>query len=213
MMNAYFACLNGFFAIIAGINNDTANFYENNQTFTMEPEALQNSLWEDPCYSTQSNDSFKTKAWWNNQTKVERKDVIVVHRGWLVALCFASIVLIVASLVAPVIHHFLTAGVDLAMNISSLATRNNPHLLLPRTGTFLDASDRARLLRNERVRFGDVSGEMEVGSLVIGSVDGDEKESVARARKGRLYEWVYHSGALLFFFFFWYLLMSVDQRT
>jgi hypothetical protein len=188
MMNTYFACLNGLFAITAGINNATAYFYDNNQTFTVEPEALQNSLWEDLYYSTQSNDRFKTKAWSNNGTKVERKDVIVAHRGWVVALCFASIVLIVASLVAPVIHHFLTAGVDLAMNISSLATRNNPHLLLPRTGTFLDASDRARLLRNERVRFGDVSGEMEVGSLVIGSVDGDEKESVARARKGRLYE-------------------------
>jgi hypothetical protein len=86
--------------------------------------------------------------------------VIVAHRRWVVALAFASIVLIVASLVTPVIRHSLTTGVDLAMNIPSLATRNDLHMPLPSTGTFLNVSDRVRLLCNQRVRFGDVNGEI-----------------------------------------------------
>jgi hypothetical protein len=187
MLNAYFTCLNGFFAITAGISNDTAYFHDNNHTFTMERGPWK-TLWADLYYSTRANDTFKTKAWSAEGTKVERKDVIVAHRGWVVALCFASIVLIVASLVAPAIHHFLTAGVDLAMNISSLAARNNPHMPLPNTGTFLDASDRARLLRNQKVRFGDVNGEKEVGSLAIASFHDIEGARVRSVRKGRLYD-------------------------
>jgi hypothetical protein len=30
MLNAYFASLNGFFAITAGVNNETAYFWDNN---------------------------------------------------------------------------------------------------------------------------------------------------------------------------------------
>ncbi|KAF2123505.1 hypothetical protein P153DRAFT_303747, partial [Dothidotthia symphoricarpi CBS 119687] len=66
----------------------------------------------------------------------------------VVALCLALIVLIVVSLVVLFVCRYLTTGVDLAMNILSLATRNNPYMLLPQTETYLDASDRARLLRN-----------------------------------------------------------------
>jgi hypothetical protein len=186
MLNAYFACLNGFFAITAGINNETAYFGDNNHTFTLQPETPGNSLWETQYHSTAVDGNlFKTKAWSNEATKTERKEVIVAHRGWVVALCFASILLIVSSLVAPFVHHFLTIGVDVAMNISSLATRSNPHMALPNTGTYLDASDRARLLRNHQIRFGDVEGAADVGTLVMGSLDG---ASIARVRKGRLYE-------------------------
>ena len=76
----------------------------------------------------------------------------------------------------------------MAMNISSLATRNNPHMSLPQTGTYLDASNRARLLYNYEVRLGDADSMADVGSLVIGSLDRDEVQDVARVRKRRLYE-------------------------
>jgi hypothetical protein len=152
----------------------------------MQPETPGNSLWETQYHSTAVDDNlFKTKAWSAEATKTERKEVIVAHRGWVVALCFASILLIVLSLVAPFAHHFLTIGVDVAMNISSLATRSNPHTSLPHSGTYLDASDRARLLRNHQIRFGDVEGAADVGALVMGSFNG---AIIARVRKGRLYE-------------------------
>ncbi|KAI0570113.1 hypothetical protein Alg130_11351 [Pyrenophora tritici-repentis] len=188
MLNAYLACLNGFFAVSAGVNNDTAYFWDNNQTFTKQPEMLQNRYLQDPFDSTVSNATFKTKAWSSEVTKTERKDVIVAHRAWVVALCFASIVLILASLVAPVVHYCLTVGVDIAMNISSLATRDNPYMDLPQTGTHLDASDRARLLRDHKVRFGEAEGAAGVSSLVMGSVGGAEGPGITRVRKGRLYE-------------------------
>jgi hypothetical protein len=188
ILNSYFACLNGFFAITAGINNETAYFWDNNQTFTIQPETQGRGLWETRYTSTMYNDTFKTKVWSSNGIKTERKEVIVAHRGWVLALCFASIALIVSSLASPIIYYFLTVGVDVAINISSLATRNNLHISLPDTGTYLDASDRARLLRDYKVRFGDAKGEASVGSLAIGSFGNAERLGVARVRKGRLYE-------------------------
>jgi hypothetical protein len=189
MLNAYFSCLNGFFAVSAGINNGTAYFWDNNQTFAMKQKVLRGDGSEDDPYnSTMPNYPFETKAWSSDVTKTERKDVIIAHRAWVVALCFASIVLIVASLVAPFVHHCLMVGVDISMNISSLATRDNPYMDLPQTGTYLDASDRARLLRDHKVRFGEVEGAAAVGSLVMGSVGGADGSEITRVRKGRLYE-------------------------
>jgi hypothetical protein len=49
------------------------------------------------------------------------------------------------------------------MNISSLATRNNPYIPLPEGGTDLGASTRARLLKGLRVRFGDIKAGSKVG--------------------------------------------------
>jgi hypothetical protein len=188
MLNAYFACLNGFFAVSAGINNDTAYFWDNNQTFTKKQEVLLNGYLYNPYDLPAENTTFKTKTWSSDVSKIERKDVIVAHRAWVVALCVASIVLIVASLMAPFVHHFLTVGVDIAMNISSLATRDNPYMDLPQTGTYLDASDRARLLRDHKVRFGEAEGPAGVGSLVMGSVGGADSIGITRVRKGRLYD-------------------------
>jgi len=190
MLNTYFASLNGFFAITAGITNDTAYSWDNNQTFKLPPNvnASWQALYDSTLSNNLSNNIFTTRTWTSEVTKTERKEVIVAHRGWVVALCLASIVLIVASLVAPFVRHFLATGMDVAMNISSLATRNNAHMSLPQTGTYLDASDRARLLFNHRVRFGDADSAADVGSLVIGSCDRVGDAGVARVRKRRLYE-------------------------
>ncbi|KAL5120895.1 hypothetical protein ACEQ8H_001082 [Pleosporales sp. CAS-2024a] len=191
MLNAYFACLNGFFAISAGINNETTYFWDNDQTFTKKQAVPRgDDSMEDAFDSTASNATFKTKAWSSPVTKTERKQVMVAHRPWVVALCLASFVLIVASLVAPVVRCFLTVGVDIAINVSSLATRDNPYMDLPLTGTYLDASDRARLLRDHKVRFGEAEGPAAgVGSLVMGSVGGAaDGACITRVRKGRLYE-------------------------
>jgi hypothetical protein len=188
VLNAYFACLNGFSAITAGVNNETTYFQNSTQTFTVERDTGGGGLWSQQYLSISDADMFKTRAWTSEGNKTERVEVIVAHRGWVVALCIASTVLIFSSLVAPFTHHFLTVGVDVAMNISSLATRDNLHMALPQNGTFLDASDRARLLRDHRVRFGDAEGAAEVGTLVMGSIGAVECESIARVRKGKLYE-------------------------
>jgi hypothetical protein len=65
MLNAYFACLNGFFAVLAGINNETAYFWDNNQTFAMKQKVLRgDGSMDDPYDITQSNEvTFKTRTW------------------------------------------------------------------------------------------------------------------------------------------------------
>jgi uncharacterized sodium:solute symporter family permease YidK len=78
-------------------------------------------------------------------------------------LCIASIVLILGSLVSPIVHLFLIGDPEVMMNISSLATRNNPYIPLPEGGTDLGASTRARLLKGLRVRFGDIEAGSKVG--------------------------------------------------
>jgi hypothetical protein len=52
----------------------------------------------------------------------------------------------------------------------------------------LDASDRARLLRDHKVHFGEVEGAAGGGSLVMGSVGSVDGPDIARVRKERLYE-------------------------
>jgi hypothetical protein len=114
-------------------------------------------------------------------------EVIVAHDIWVAILSIISVVLMAASLISPLVHHFLGKGPDVAMNISSLAVRNNSHIPVPATGTFLNASDRAKHLRDVRVRFGDVASQAKVGSLGIGML-GDGGLDVGRIRKNRLYE-------------------------
>lgn len=94
-----------------------------------------------------------------SSTKVTKKSVAPVihaHDGWIAALCIASGVMVVAILIPTFFRHFLRRAPDIMMNISSLGTRHNPYFPLPEKESFLDAADRARLLRDCSVRFGDI---------------------------------------------------------
>lgn len=59
---------------------------------------------------------------------------------------------------------------------------------LPASGTYLDAPDRCRLLRDVKIRFGDIDSKPGIGSLVIGSMDAAGTSYMARVRNDRLYE-------------------------
>jgi hypothetical protein len=86
ILNPYFACLSGFFAVTASINNGIAYYWDNNQTFVTQHEVARDSLREDSHWSTQTNAKFKARTWSSDVTKTERKDVIVAHWGWVLAL-------------------------------------------------------------------------------------------------------------------------------
>ena len=73
------------------------------------------------------------------------------------------------------------------LNISSLAMRDNPYIALPANGTFMAASDRARMLKSFKVRFGDVEETSDVGRLAIGSLEPLGVYSVASVSNRRLY--------------------------
>ena len=129
----------------------------------------------------------RSKVWSTTGVKYERVEVIIADKRWAITLSIASLVLIVFSLVPPLVRHFLTAGPDIAMNFSSLATRNNTYVAIPAGGSFLPAADRFRLLKDLRLRFADAEGKSDVGNLVI-AAQGVEKAEYSRVRKGRLYE-------------------------
>ncbi|KAI4653443.1 hypothetical protein J4E93_001209 [Alternaria ventricosa] len=123
------------------------------------------------------------RAWPSTGTRRSNVEIFHAHFGWVIALIVSSTVLIVASLVPFYLRTFLPHGPDVLMNFSSLAARDNPYVTLPGTGTYLDAADRSRLLKDVRIQFGDVEEGGEIGRLAIGRLDGD----VAPLRKGRKY--------------------------
>jgi hypothetical protein len=120
-------------------------------------------------------------------TKTTGFEVIVCHQGWTVALSIASFVLIIACVLHLIIRLLLNRTPDLMLNISSLATRDNPYVDIDDGGTALDASKRARLLQNLKVRFGDVQAEDDIGRLAIASLGTAKAHHVGKVRKRRLY--------------------------
>lgn len=73
------------------------------------------------------------------------------------------------------------------LNIFSLATRGSPFVALPLSGSYMDDSDRARLVKSCRVRFGDVEPEAEAGRLAIGTLDLLGVPGVVPVQMKRLY--------------------------
>ena len=122
-------------------------------------------------------------TWLSTGTKRSNVAVFQAHYRWVVALIVSSAVLITASLIPFYVRTWLSHSPDVLMNVSRLAVRDNRYVALPATGTYLDASDRSRYLRDLRVRFGDVGGEGGLGRLAIGRVNGD----VGLLRRGRKY--------------------------
>jgi hypothetical protein len=171
LINAYWTILNGPYAINGGLKDDTA-YLDPNITFLGEPGLT---------------DELIARTWRTQGSKSTQTTVIRAHKEWVAALSISSIALILAGLIPPLLRYFIK-GPDILMNISSLSTRNNPYIPLPTHATYMDAADRSRLLRELKVRFGDVGDDMEIGSLAIGSHDVSVMPVIGRIRKGRLYD-------------------------
>jgi hypothetical protein len=175
LINAFWFCMNAQFAITGGLSIKSSNLNNTKVSFARED-------FPDP------SGGKAAIAWPAVGTKSTKTSVIVAHKGWGPALAVASTALILSSLIPPILRWTLTKAPDLMMNISSLATRNKLYIPLPANGTFMDASDRSRLLKDLKVRFGDVDGRADAGRLAIRSLDGPEASNIARIRKGCVYE-------------------------
>jgi hypothetical protein len=157
LMNGYWSCLQGYTTIAAGVPIGT------------------DTLIQDVYVTSASNGTYSTS-----------EAVIQAHYAWVVTLAVASMAMIIASLVSPLARYFQKSP-DLMLNISSLATRDSPFMALPPSGSFLGASDRARLVKDIRVRFGDVKADADVGRLAIGTLDLPGVPGVMPVRRKRLY--------------------------
>ena len=193
LLNSYFTGMNSLYAITGGINDDTAYHWDNQTSFipevsTNDWRVVEYSNTDYPGIYNWTGNSKKARVWPAEGTESTITEILVANEPWVITLAMASIVLIAASLVSPVIYCFFIKGPEVMMNILSLATRNNVYIPLPDGGTFLEASDRARLFRGIKVRYGDVEGEANVGHLVNGVPSGTDGRAIGRIRKGRLYE-------------------------
>ncbi|KAI4606939.1 hypothetical protein J4E83_009850 [Alternaria metachromatica] len=203
MLNAYWATMNGKSVFTGAFNEHTTwldqsiawKYQDGSQLISstgpniytcpigrtsnctlQSPGAGQISTWNYDHYS-------QARTWATTGTKRSNVEVFHAHYQWVVALIISSTILIMASVVPLYVRTRLSCGPDILMNFSSLATRDNPYVALPATGTHLDAADRSRFMRHVRIRFGDVEGENAIGRLGIGRLNGD----VAPLRKGRQY--------------------------
>ncbi|KAI4703498.1 hypothetical protein J4E89_010074 [Alternaria sp. Ai002NY15] len=178
ILNAYWATMNGKYSLIGNFDTNTnrsnanVSWYHKDQDNTT---GMDSDTWKDRL--------MLARAWPSTGTRRSNVEVFKAHFGWVIALIVSSTVLIVASLVPFYLRTFLPHGPDVLMNFSSLTARDNPYVALPATGTYLDAADRSRLLKDVRIRFGDVEEGGEIGRLAIGRADGD----VAPLRKERKY--------------------------
>jgi hypothetical protein len=100
-------------------------------------------------------------------------------RAWLAVLVVSAAVLLCAA-VASGIFVFLSVGPDVADFFSALTLAYRvPELS---GGSYLDAADRIRPLRNVVIRTGDSNPESDVGNIVVGPCD-----KVKHLKVGRLY--------------------------
>ncbi|KAI4663897.1 uncharacterized protein J4E88_010747 [Alternaria novae-zelandiae] len=171
--------INAYWAAMYGKGTFLGHFEES----TNPVNATSYGSWYDEEGNAGGNPFLLARAWSSTGTKRSNVEVFKAHYGWTIALIVSSTVLVAASLVPFCLRTFSSHGPDVLMNFSSLATRNNPYVALPVTGTYLDAADRSRLLKDVRIRFGDVEGGNAIGMLGIGRLDGD----VAPLRKERKY--------------------------
>jgi len=178
VINSYWATMNGKGSVTGVFDEFTNRSNTNISWYYEDQENIQST--DDQTF----DDAFvNARAWPSTGTKRSNVEVFKAHYGWAIALIVSSTVLVAASLVPFCLRTFSSHGPDVLMNFSSLATRNNPYVALPVTGTYLDAADRSRLLKDVRIRFGDVESGNAIGMLGIGRLDGD----VAPLRKERKY--------------------------
>jgi hypothetical protein len=188
LLNSYWQAMNGKYTVAATLDAETA-WLDKNTSWVYQNTAtrdLKSSIFGNISSYTSFYDYpyfLAARTWQTTSTKVNNMEVFQAHYGWVIALMVSSTTLITASLVSFYIRTFLSHGPDILMNLSSLAVRDNPYIALPVTGTYLDAADRSRYLKDLRIRYGDVVGGGEVGRLAIGRVDRD----VGEWRKGRKY--------------------------
>ncbi|KAB2099001.1 hypothetical protein AG0111_0g12794 [Alternaria gaisen] len=171
--------LNAYWSTMYCKNSLVRRFNES----TLPPDAKKIWFYQDESYQGEPSREIYLFAgtWPSTGTKRSNVAVFQAHYDWVFALIVSSAILITASLIPFNVRNWLSHGPDVLMTISSLAVRDNPYVALPTTGTYLDAADRSRYLRHLQVRFGEIEGEVGIGKLVIGRVDGD----VGVLREGR----------------------------
>ena len=108
--------------------------------------------------------------------------VYVSNRPWAVLLLIASLILFACAIYCAILK-YRTVAPDVLGYVSSL-TRDNPYVPLPGGGTALDGLERARLLKNMKVRLQDVTPWDPQGHIALRN---DEWPDYGKLTTDRLY--------------------------
>lgn len=109
-------------------------------------------------------------------------EIYVCNKMWAAILFVASGVLFLCGLCGAIVKH-MTRGPKILGFVSTL-TRDNPYIDLPSGGCTLDGLERARLLKDVKVKMQDVAPDDAVGHIAFGSAEIDQRGNLVR---GRLY--------------------------
>lgn len=142
--------MKNIFSLTGGVNNDSSYFWDTNLTYVPPRRDGTEMRLDFGASYNWTGDASKSRDWPSEGTKSIHTEIMVAHRSLVILLSVASAVLIILSLVLPFVC-LVVKGPDVAMSISSLATRHNPHILISASYTFLDAADCAKLLMDLRV--------------------------------------------------------------
>ncbi|KAI5813214.1 hypothetical protein BZA77DRAFT_230420, partial [Pyronema omphalodes] len=117
---------------------------------------------------------------------VYENDRYVLSWPWFVIFIFSTVVLVIVSMVGAVVQ-WITIAPDVLGYVSSF-TRDNPFVKLDAMGDVActqDGIERAKALKNLKVRLADVNPGEEVGHVAF--VSGEYLEGAGKLRKGRSY--------------------------
>ena len=109
-------------------------------------------------------------------------EIYICNKIWAAILFVASSVLLLCGLCGAVVKH-MTHGPNILGYVSTM-TRDNPYIDLPSGGCTLDGLERARLLKDLKVKMQDVASEDAVGHIAFGSA---EAFGTGKLLPGRLY--------------------------
>ncbi|KAF2442984.1 hypothetical protein P171DRAFT_486945 [Karstenula rhodostoma CBS 690.94] len=109
--------------------------------------------------------------------------IITCHKGWLVALLIASLVLLVAN-VASITLQAHRVMPELALNCSALL-RDSAYVATGTRGTHLDSYERSRLMKDVKVKLGNAAAAEKVGILTVGEMGHVQQ---VRRSASRLYQ-------------------------
>jgi hypothetical protein len=98
------------------------------------------------------------------------EDLFVCHDAWLGILLISALALFLCSLVGLVLK-FFTKGQKILGHVSSL-TRDSAYVHVPAGGSTLDGYERARLLKDVKIKIRDAAAGNTVGHVAVMSVDG-----------------------------------------
>ena len=130
-----------------------------------------------------NNPIFASEATTGLATTLE--EVYVCNWGWFMLVVGASTITFCCGILNAILRYQSLAP-DILGYVSSL-TRDNPYCEVPGGGSLLDGIDRARLLKDTKVRLEDVQPQKDVGHIAFARSNGD-KFGAGRLRWRRMYD-------------------------